>query len=160
VQAAGVFLPRNMDSKVFEMQSHALSVRFASTQGTAFGDLFRGEGAGVGEGPSSGSGAVSQAQTIPPILSAGGEWAAGVHAGMERGKEVEEQVSQPPPPPTTHLKLTWKRGCSRIAAAAPQRAYLKPSCGESTPCYKLKGLRPFREITNLLRNMKIIFCGI
>ena len=40
VQAAGVYLPRHMETQTFEMQSHAMSIRFSRGHESAFGDIF------------------------------------------------------------------------------------------------------------------------
>ena len=40
VQAAGVYLPREMETKTFEMQSHACSIHFLHSRHTALGSMF------------------------------------------------------------------------------------------------------------------------
>ena len=50
MQAAGLYLPSNMQANIFEMSSHALSVKFSNSYGNSFGDLFRDEGANPGQG--------------------------------------------------------------------------------------------------------------
>jgi len=89
MQAAGVYLPRNMQANVFEMSSHALSLRFSSSYGNTFGDLFRGRGAGVGEVHSSG---VAVHVQTSPILPAGGGTPSWGDAAPDAGRGEEHQV--------------------------------------------------------------------
>lgn len=40
MQAAGVFLPFELETRTFEMQSHAFSIRFLNSRDTALGCIF------------------------------------------------------------------------------------------------------------------------
>lgn len=40
LQESGVYLPQQLETKTFEMRSHAMSIRFTRTYESAFGDLF------------------------------------------------------------------------------------------------------------------------
>lgn len=40
LQAAGIYLPAQMETKTFDMQSHALSIRFLSSRNSALGSIF------------------------------------------------------------------------------------------------------------------------
>ena len=40
LQAAGVYLPLQIETQTFEMQSHAMSIRYSRVHESSFGDLF------------------------------------------------------------------------------------------------------------------------
>lgn len=41
MQAAGIYLPLHIETQTFEMQSHAMSIRYSRVQESSFGDLFK-----------------------------------------------------------------------------------------------------------------------
>ena len=48
LQAAGLFTPKQLETRTFEMQSHALSIRFFSSRDSALGCIFNDNGLAIG----------------------------------------------------------------------------------------------------------------